>query len=289
MTQPDRTGYNHATMPELPEVETVARGLRAVVGRRFVGVEVLWDRTIAEPSAAAFVERLVGRRIEATGRRGKWIVVDLTGGDTLLVHLRMTGRLLIEPSDAPVDRHARVLFTLDGGQRIRFSDQRKFGRMVLTDDPSQVLGDLGPEPLGDDFTAEQFREMMARRRGRIKPLLLNQRFLAGLGNIYVDEALWRAGIHPLRCADTLQAPEIDRLHTAIQAVLRQALASGGTTLDDTQYVGADGEPGAFAQQLRIYGRAEEPCQRCGTTIERIRVGQRGTRFCPVCQPPPESE
>jgi formamidopyrimidine-DNA glycosylase len=273
-------------MPELPEVDTVARGLRAVVGCSITGVEVLWERTIAEPPAAAFVERLVGRQIEGTGRRGKWIVIDLTSGDTLLVHLRMTGRLLIEPADAPVDRHARVLITLDDGRRLRFSDQRKFGRMVLTDDPSQVLGDLGPEPLGDDFTDARFREMMARRRGRIKPLLLNQRFLAGLGNIYVDEALWRAGIHPLRCANTLREPEIDRLHAAIQRVLREALASGGTTLEDTQYVGADGEPGEFAQQLRIYGRAEEPCLRCGTPIERMRVSQRGTRFCPVCQPPP---
>ena len=282
--------YNHTTMPELPEVETVARGLEAVVGCRITGVDLLWEGTIGAPEPAAFAERLLGQGIEATGRRGKWIVIDLTGGDTLLVHLRMTGRLLIEPADAPVDRHARVLFTLDDGRRLRFSDQRKFGRMVLTPDPEEVLGDLGPEPLGDDFTAERFREMLARRRGRIKPLLLNQRFLAGLGNIYVDEALWRAGIHPLQPADTLIPPQVDRLHTAIQAVLRQALAAGGTTLDDTQYVGADGEPGEFAQRLMVYGRAEEACIRCGTTIEGIRVSQRGTRFCPACQPPPaESE
>lgn len=279
--------YNDAAMPELPEVETVARGLRTVVGRRIVDVEVLWERTIAQPEPTAFVERLTGQRIEATGRRGKWIVVDLAGDDVLLIHLRMTGRLLVELGDAPVDRHARVLLTLDNGRRLRFSDQRKFGRMVLTDDPSQTLGDLGPEPLADDFTATRFREMLAQRRGRLKPLLLNQRFLAGLGNIYVDEALWRAGIHPLRRADTLKAPEIDRLHAAIRTVLRQALASGGTTLDDTQYVGADGAPGDFGERLMVYGRADEPCQRCGTIIERIRVGQRGTRFCPVCQPPPE--
>lgn len=274
-------------MPELPEVETVARGLEAVVGCRITGVDLLWAGTIAAPEPVAFVDRLLGHAIEAAGRRGKWIVIDLTGGDTLLVHLRMTGRLLVEPAGAPVDRHARVLFALDDGRRLRFSDQRKFGRMVLTSDPQEVLGDLGPEPLADDFTAERFREMLARRRGRIKPLLLNQRFLAGLGNIYVDEALWRAGVHPLRPADTLASSEIDRLHAAIQTVLRQALAAGGTTLDDTQYVGADGEPGEFARELMIYGRAEEPCRRCGTTIERIRVSQRGTRFCPVCQLPPE--
>ena len=182
------------------------------------------------------------------------------------------------------DRHLRVLLFLDDGQRLWFSDTRKFGRMWLLDDPADVLGELGPEPLADDFTAVRLREMLARRRGRIKPLLLNQRFLAGLGNIYTDETLWQAGIHPLRRADSLSPAEVRRLHRAIRSVLRAAIASGGTTLPDAAYQQADGRSGEFASKLAVYGRAGQACPRCGTTIERIKVSQRGTHFCPHCQP-----
>jgi len=279
-------------MPELPEVETVAQGLRAsLVGRTVVGVEVRWTRSVVPPHPAAFARRLVlmGQAITDVGRRGKWVVIGLSGGDTLLVHLRMTGRLVLESGEAPAGRHTRVLFFLDNGQRLRFSDQRKFGRIMLTSEPQEVLGDLGPEPLGDDFTAARLRDMLAHRRGRIKPLLLNQRFLAGLGNIYTDEALWRAGVHPLRRADSLSPIEVQRLHQAIRSVLRAAIASGGTTLPDAAYQRADGRPGEFASRLAIYGRAGQPCPRCGTTIERIKVSQRGTCYCPRCQPLPEDK
>ena len=182
------------------------------------------------------------------------------------------------------DRHLRVLLFLDDGRRLHFHDQRKFGRMVLTAEPEAVLGDLGPEPLSADFTPGRLAEMLAHRRGRIKPLLLNQRFLAGLGNIYTDEALWRAGVHPLRQADTLSPAEVERLHRAIQSVLRAAIASGGTTLADAAYQRADGSAGEFAKRLAVYGRGEQPCPRCGSIIESARVSQRGTCFCPGCQP-----
>jgi formamidopyrimidine-DNA glycosylase len=277
-------------MPELPEVETVARGLRtSLVGRTIVGVEVRWPRSVVPPDPAAFAHRLTDQTVTGVGRRGKWVVVALNGGDTLLVHLRMSGRLVLESEACLEDRHLRVLLFLDGGQRLHFSDQRKFGRLVLTADPQEVLGDLGPEPLGDDLTPERLGEMLARRRGRIKPLLLNQRFLAGLGNIYVDEALWRAGVHPLRQADTLNPAEVRRLHRAIRSVLQAAIASGGTTLPDRTYQQADGRAGEFAGRLAVYGRAGRPCSRCGATVERIRVGQRGTHFCPHCQTLPEGE
>ena len=273
-------------MPELPEVETVARGLRAsLVGRTITGVEVSWARTLVPPDPVAFARRLVGQVISGVGRRGKWILIALDDGDTLLVHLRMTGQLVLESVDSPDDRHVRVLFSLDDGWWLRFSDQRKFGRMVLTSDPQSQLGGLGPEPLEDGFTAERLEEMLARRRGRIKPLLLNQRFVAGLGNIYADESLWRAGVHPLRQAGGLGSVEVRRLHRGIRSVLQAAIDSGGTTLADSAYRQPDGRSGEFYDLLAVYGREGQPCVRCGATIERIVVGQRGTHYCPCCQPP----
>ncbi|RLC91716.1 MAG: formamidopyrimidine-DNA glycosylase [Chloroflexi bacterium] len=271
-------------MPELPEVETVAQGLRAsLVGHTVVGVDVRWARSVVSSNPTAFAGRLTGQAVIGVGRRGKWVVIALSGGDTLLVHLRMTGRLVLGPGEPLDDRHVRVLFSLDDGRTLYFSDQRKFGRLHLVDDPSGMLDELGPEPLADSFTVAHLGEMLAQRRGRIKPLLLNQRFLAGLGNIYTDEALWRAGVHPLRRADTLTPAEVRRLHRAIRAVLRAAIASGGTTLPDAAYQQADGRAGEFAHHLAVYGRAGQPCPRCGVTIKRIKVSHRGTHFCPRCQ------
>jgi formamidopyrimidine-DNA glycosylase len=272
-------------MPELPEVETVARGLRAeLVGRTIADVKVLWARSVVPPDPVTFVQQLLGQRITHVGRRGKWIVTSLSSGDVLLIHLRMSGRLVIESGACLDDRHLRVLFLLDDGRRLSFVDQRKFGRMILTNDPAQILRDLGPEPLTDEFTPRHLREMLESRRGRIKPLLLDQRFLAGLGNIYTDEALWLSCIHPLRPANSLTPIEVQNLHNAIQTVLASAIASGGTTLADEVYRQADGQAGEFAGKLAAYGRAEHPCPRCGQTIERIKVSQRGTHFCPNCQP-----
>lgn len=271
-------------MPELPEVETVARGLRAsLVGRSIASVQVRWARSVVPPDPTTFAQRLAGQTVTQVERRGKWVVMTLDGRYVLLVHLRMSGRLILEDGECLDDRHLRVLFSLKGGGQLCFFDQRKFGRLVLTSDPQEVLGGLGPEPLGDDFTATRLGEMLERRRGRIKPLLLNQRFLAGLGNIYTDEALWRAGIHPLRRADTLDSADVQRLHLGIRTVLRAAIDRGGTTLPDAGYQQTDGRSGEFAGQLAVYGRAGQPCLRCGADIERIKVGQRGTHFCPHCQ------
>jgi len=272
-------------MPELPEVETVARGLCAtLLGRKITAVKVFWARSVAPLKPDDFARRLAGQAITGVGRRGKWIVMTLSTGDTLLIHLRMSGRLLVETEACLDSRHLRALFLLDDGRRLSFVDQRKFGRLHLTGDPAQVLGTLGPEPLSDAFTAERFAKMLERRKGRIKPLLLNQRFLAGLGNIYTDESLWQARIHPLRSADALTLAEAQRLHEAIQSVLTAAIASGGTTLDDEAYRQANGQPGEFLGKLVVYGREGKPCPRCEQTIERIVVNQRGTHFCPRCQP-----
>ncbi len=275
-------------MPELPEVETVARGLRTpLLGQKIVGVEVRWARSVVPPDPDVFARRLTGQTVTGVGRRAKWVVIALDGGDTLLVHLRMSGRLIIGAGQPADERHLRVLLLLDDGQYLYFFDQRKFGRLVLVSDPQEVLGGLGPEPLEDDFTAAQLGEMLSKRRGRIKPLLLNQRFLAGLGNIYTDEALWRAGVHPLRGANTLTPTEVRRLHQGIRAVMWEAIESGGATLPDAGYQQADGRSGEFASQLAVYGRAGQPCSRCGVDVERIKVSQRGTHFCPRCQASPE--
>ncbi len=272
--------YNRVRMPELPEVENYRRDLQnALVGRRFTEVSVDWPRQIATPDVASFVSRVPGQTVQAVERRGKFLIFRLSR-DFLLIHLRMSGRLLIVPGNAPPDPHVHVRFALDDGTELRFRDPRKFGRLYLVDDPQQVVGELGPEPLAADFTPQRFAAMLAGRRGRIKPLLLNQRFLAGLGNIYTDEALYLARIHPLRTADTLTPEEIERLHGAIQATLRRAIDQRGTSFDPF-YRDLQGIPGAYERV--VYGRAGEPCPRCGTPIRRIVVGQRGTYLCPTCQ------
>jgi len=271
-------------MPELPEVETIVRALRrCVIGATIASAEITWAGTIGCPDADGFVRGVSGQRIADVSRRGKWIIVTLGSGQALLVHLRMTGRLLVAQAKCDGADHVRVRLPLVDGRTVCFHDVRKFGRLCLVDDAGGVTGGLGPEPLDESFTDAAFRELLEGRRGRIKPLLLNQRFLAGLGNIYTDEALWRARIHPLRLANGLTSAEITRLWSSIRTVLRRAIASGGTTLDDGGFVGTGGEAGQFAHRLAVYGRAGAGCLRCGGTIERTVVGQRGTHICPACQ------
>ena len=271
-------------------METVVRGLRrCLTGETISDVTVNWARTIARPDPEQFALQLTGRTVTGVDRRGKWIVLRVDDGQTLLVHLRMTGQLLFETSARMPDDYTRVILHLASGRRLRFSDMRKFGRLILTDQPGDVLNELGPEPLGDAFTVERFRQMLAERRGRIKSLLLDQRFLAGLGNIYVNEALWQARIHPLRPADSLSTAEVEVLHGAIQSTLRAAIGEGGTTLANGNFRQADGAAGDFACRLIAYGREGEPCPSCDATIERITVGQRGTYVCPHCQEPPFAE
>ena len=275
-------------MPELPEVETVVRDLRTpLTGRTITSVVITWSGCLRAPDPVTFVQKATGRRVTGVDRRGKWVVIELGGKLALLAHLRMTGQLVLEPADSPDDKYARLILGLDNGQRLRFSDMRKFGRWILTDDAEGVLGDLGPEPLATDFSVDAFATMLAQRRGRIKPLLLNQRFLAGMGNIYVNEALWRAGIHPLRPANSLSPEEVAALHRAVRAVLQAAIGEGGTTLENGNFRRADGGTGGFAGQLLVYGREGEACVACGQPVERITVGQRGTFLCPCCQPSAE--
>lgn len=275
-------------MPELPEVETVVRGLRqaGLEGARMARVEVRWARTVAGASPAAFARTLQGRVIRRIARRAKYIVCHLDGGGELLIHLRMTGRLRIEPPDTPALPHDRVVFVLDDKRQVHFHDTRTFGRFRLVDDAAAHLAALGPEPLDAAFTADALRQRLAGRRTPLKPLLLDQRRVAGLGNIYVDEALWAARLNPRRRADTLKPAEIKRLHAAIRDVLARAIAANGTTLGGgkTNFYSVAGRRGEHAGNLKVFRRTGEPCPRCGRRIVRQVVAQRGTHICPRCQP-----
>jgi formamidopyrimidine-DNA glycosylase len=246
-------------------------------------VETRWSRTVAVPTAEELAEQLPGRSVVDVSRRGKFLVVSLSDSSYLLIHLRMSGQLRVEPASCSPDDYARLILQLSDGRQLVFSDTRKFGRVYWTRDLGAVVGDLGPEPLAESFALRDFNAALARRRGALKPLLLNQRFLAGLGNIYADEALFVARLHPLRKADSLTAEEVARLYQAIRTVLGQAIDSRGTTLDDKRYLDAEGWPGSYGERLRVYRRVGEPCLRCGEPIERIVVAGRGTHVCPGCQ------
>ena len=270
-------------MPELPEVETVVRGLREpLVGRMAGAVWTDWERIIDSPPFRQFADRIRGQQFRAITRRAKFIVCQLDH-DFLIVHLRMTGRLYVVPDDAvqDADRWLHFGVQLDNGTQLRFSDARKFGRVWLTADMETVTGKLGPEPLADDFTLDVLRDGLKRRSKKIKPLLLDQTFVAGVGNIYADEALHRAKIHPLRRADELTDAEIVRLHEMVRTVLSDGIDYEGASVN--WYRKPDGTPGESQNHLFVYGRDGEACLNCGTLIEKIRVGQRGTHFCPNCQ------
>jgi len=265
-------------MPELPEVETVVRGLRGpLVNRTFTGITVLWPNAIRTPSVAEIEQRLPGQRIEAINRRAKYLRFELSGGDTLFLHLKMSGNLLVEPATDPLDPHVRTIFDLDNGHQLRFRDTRKFGRVYLVDDPAIVIGKLGPEPLADDFTADDFKALFHKRKGKLKPLLLNQEFIAGIGNIYADESCFAAGIDPRRQVNTLSNEELDRLYHSIRQALNHGIMHKGASLDDV-YRG-----GEFQNHFQVYGRTGKNCIRCGAPIQRVVLGGRSTHFCPHCQ------
>ena len=273
-------------MPELPEVETIARVLRqgnpdqpAIVGHRILQADLLWERTLAEPDPAEFQRRLPGQVIEQTSRRGKFLVLRLSRG-WLLFHLRMSGDLLVRPAGTPLATHDRLVFELDGNLQLAFNDARKFGRVWLVDEVDPVLGQLGPEPLDEGFRAAELFERLHHTHRQLKPLLLDQSFLAGLGNIYVDEALNLARLHPLTPANKLSAKQADRLLASIRAVLKDGISRNGASIDWV-YRGGD-----FQNYFRVYQRTGEPCPKCGTPIARMVVGQRGTHYCPHCQPLP---
>ncbi|MGE5648427.1 MAG: bifunctional DNA-formamidopyrimidine glycosylase/DNA-(apurinic or apyrimidinic site) lyase [Acidobacteriota bacterium] len=264
-------------MPELPEVETIVRSIAPrLEGRRIVAARFSSRRVLrGDPKKTA--ARLAGRTIERVRRHGKFIVVDLSGGLCLAIHLGMTGKLLWNGAESP---YAHAVFELDRG-RLIYDDVRQFGRIELCDRLPQRIERLGPDALA--VTEPDLARMLRARRGRIKPLLLNQAFLRGLGNIYVDESLFRAGIHPLAAAARLSRPRVRRLHAAIRHVLETAIERGGSSISD--YVDADGRAGSFQNAHQVYGKEGAPCPRCKTPIRRIVVGQRGTHFCPKCQRP----
>ena len=275
-------------MPELPEVETIRRDLLPLLrGRAFTRVWVSPDapRLVQTPTAADFARLLPGKRVEDISRRGKFLVFHLSGGLYLVVHLRMTGALLHRPSGAPPDRYVRAVLSLDDGSELRFSDLRKFGALWLVPDVSPVLGRLGPEPL-DGLTPSLLREVTARRRAPIKSVLLDQRALAGLGNIYADEALFAAGLHPQRPASNLSDSEVERLHGAIRRVLTAALDDRGASFRD--YVDASGREGRHQLRVQVFRRTGQPCYVCGREIARVKVAGRSSHFCPSCQPEDES-
>jgi formamidopyrimidine-DNA glycosylase len=306
-------------MPELPEVETTVRALRApLVGRTLTHVRNYWPGHIARPSLPELKKRIRGRRVEAIGRRGKYLVFSLSereapwsqargasqqnvflpekadhsatatsqgtqafSRETLIIHLKMTGHLSVVDKDQPVQKHVHTIFALANGQELRFRDQRKFGRVYLVHDPEEVLGKLGPEPLESSFTVEVLQERFKRRKRALKPLLLDQGFIAGIGNIYADEALFYAGLHPERRANSLSVAEIASLHAAIQKVLRLGIEREGASLDI--YVKPDGSRGDMQNTVAVFRRTGQPCYRCGTIVQRIVMGGRSTHFCPTCQ------
>jgi formamidopyrimidine-DNA glycosylase len=270
-------------MPELPEVETLVRllnqgrnGTPSVIGRTITGVELAWPRHIARPGPATFRQKISGRRIEALSRRAKYLVFTLDQG-TMLIHLKMTGDLEVVPASAEPGDYDHTVFSLDDDWELRFSDARKFGRVYWLEDPAQVLGKLGPEPLAEDFTPGVLSQQLEGRSRAIKPLLLDQSFVAGIGNIYADEALHRARLHPLHPADKLDEAGVKQLWQGIRHALQQGIDRQGTSLDWV-YRGGENQ-----DHLRVYGREGEPCPVCGAEIKRIVVSQRGTHFCPDCQ------
>ncbi len=264
-------------MPELPEVETVVRGLRGpLVGRTFTGVTVRWPNSIKTP-ILELTNRLPGQRIEAITRRGKYLWFHLSAGDSLFLHLKMSGDLLVVPAHEPDDPYVRTVFNLDNHYQLRFKDTRKFGRVYLVHDPAAVIGRLGPEPLDEALTAARFAALFQRRAGRLKPLLLNQEFLAGVGNIYADESCHLARLDPRRPVNTLTAAELERLYHAIRQSLARGIMLKGASLDQV-YRG-----GEFQNHFQVYGRTGEPCFSCGTEIQRIVLGGRSTHFCSTCQ------
>jgi formamidopyrimidine-DNA glycosylase len=303
-------------MPELPEVEYTARQLRAsVVGETIREVQVFWERTIAHPQLPDFLTKLAGRRIEGVRRRGKFLLLDLSGDLFLSIHRRMTGNFLLLPADWKMDTglresdpmawktrgpefhppvttevsysretsYCRVCFLLADGRNLLFTDPRKFGRIELWPrvQEAAVFANLGPEPLSDAFTVESFTETLLGRRIGIKQTLLDQQVVAGIGNIYADEALYYACIHPARQTDSLTPSEIRLLHEGIVAVLTLGIKHGGTSFND--YRDLWGQAGQNYNHVRVYHQEGKPCKRCNTLIERIVIAQRSTHFCPHCQ------
>lgn len=273
-------------MPELPEVETVRRSLEnRVLGLSITGVRVKTPQVARAGIYKDFAVTIEGRRFTGFDRRGKYLLAHLDEGISLVVHLRMTGRWVYCSPETPVPKHTHVIFSLSDGNELRFTDVRRFGGLEIV--PSEGIGKhqglakLGVEPLGHEFTLDYLRGVTQGKKGKIKALILDQTRLAGLGNIYADEALFLAGIHPERTASSLTDPELKCLHAAIREVLRDGIANKGTSFRD--YVDAEGQQGQNQLSLKVYGRSGRDCLTCGTSLGKLRIGGRTSVFCPKCQ------
>jgi formamidopyrimidine-DNA glycosylase len=277
-------------MPELPEVQTVIDDLcrSNLEGATIHTVRIFWSRIIAGRSPNVFRRLIHGKTIGSIWRRGKFIIFDLLPDMHLLVHLRMTGHLHLANTESPRKPHEHLLLDLADRRQLRFHDPRKFGRFYLVADTDELIGGLGPEPLAKSFTSRILAQRLTTRKRMLKPLLLDQTFIAGLGNIYVDEALWQSHLHPAQTASRLTTEQIRRLHRAIRKVLRSALNNGGTTLGrgQTTFYSVSKQAGRNRHQLNVFRRTHQPCPRCRTPIQRLVVGQRSSHVCPRCQPSP---
>jgi formamidopyrimidine-DNA glycosylase len=264
-------------MPELPEVETIISSLRpALIGKTILSVDLRWNRTLVNPSPKKFQKVILGQQIQDIFRRAKFLQIKLSGS-YLIIHLRMSGDLLVVLGGYQPAKHDRLILKMTDDMSLVFSDPRKFGRVWLLDDPSVVFQNLGPEPLSDEFTPSWLYAALHSRHRQLKALLLDQSFLAGLGNIYTDEALHLARLHPLTPSDTVTVEQAEILWISVRQVLQEGIQRNGASIDWV-YRGGD-----FQNHFRVYGRQGKACPVCGTKIERIVVGQRGTHFCPTCQ------
>ncbi|ATW23780.1 DNA-formamidopyrimidine glycosylase [Candidatus Formimonas warabiya] len=273
-------------MPELPEVETVKRTLAEhILGLTVTGITLNQEIVIKTPGIQEFREKITGQSFRNIDRRGKYLIFALSQGSKMVVHLRMTGQLVYCEQDHPLKKHTHVIFSLDNGRELRFVDQRRFGRIWLVPEKEidQISGlcSLGPEPLGEEFTLENLKENLAGKKSRIKLFLLDQSMIAGIGNIYADEILYRCGIHPERTAGSLCHEEMTRLFEEIRSTLGEAVEHRGTTFSD--YVDGRGDKGAHQHFLNVYQQVGKKCPRCGTAVERVKVGSRSAYHCPGCQ------
>ena len=270
-------------MPELPEVETIKNELLPhVVGRCITAVTLFWRGIVRQPSVEEFCSRLIRQRITGVARRGKYLILNLTSDEVLIIHLKMSGSLLLKPASAEADKFVRAILYLDEETGLHFRDPRKFGVMWLVKDENTIFGKLGPEPLEASFTPQVLAQRLNKRTAPVKALLCDQSFIAGIGNMYADEALFTAKIHPLRLGGSLSRDEIKRLNSAIKRVLRAAIGSKGASI--VNYYRPGGELGTAHFEFRVAHRRGENCPVCGTPLKRITVRNRGTYFCPKCQP-----
>ncbi len=270
-------------MPELPEVETIKNELLPhIIGHRITDVTLLWEGIVSYPSVEEFRSRLIGQEITGASRRGKYLLLNLSGGEVLIIHLKMSGALLLDPVSTELQRYIRAIIYLDEGKKLCFRDPRKFGRMWLVKDARSVIDKLGPEPLQADFTPEILARLLKNRTAPIKALLADQTFIAGIGNMYADEALFTAKIHPLRPGGSLSEDEVRRLHKAIQKVLRSGIDNLGASVEN--YFRPNGAIGTAHSEFKVAHRGGERCPVCGTPIQRLPIRNRGSYFCPRCQP-----